>query len=71
MDWLNTYILQQIKRRGESLTKMRFSPGYGDLLLENQKIFYSLLDMGDMNVTLTEKCIMVPEKTVTALAGIE
>lgn len=71
VDWLNMYIARELKRRGESLTSMRFSPGYGDFLLENQRSFFELLKIADFGVKLTERYIFVPEKTVTAIAGIE
>ena len=50
---------------------MRFSPGYGDFLLENQRDFFELLKIGDFGVKLTERYIFIPEKTVTAIAGVE
>ena len=71
IDWINTYISREIRRKGESLTSMRFSPGYGDFLLENQRQFFELLKLDDFGVKLTERFIFVPEKTVTAIAGIE
>ncbi len=71
IDWLNTYISRELKRRGESLTPMRFSPGYGDFLLENQRYFFELLKLENFGVKLTERYIFIPEKTVTAIAGIE
>jgi len=71
IDCINTYIARELKRRGESLTSMRFSPGYGDFLLENQRRFFELLKLEDFGVKLTERYIFIPEKTVTAIAGIE
>ncbi len=71
IDWINRYIAGELKRRGESLTSMRFSPGYGDFLLENQRYFFELLKLEDFGVKLTERYIFIPEKTVTAIAGIE
>jgi len=71
IDWINEYISRELRRRGESLTNMRFSPGYGDFLLENQRYFFELLKLEDFGVKLTERYIFVPEKTVTAIAGIE
>lgn len=70
IEWLNTYIARELKRRGESLTGMRFSPGYGDFLLENQRSFFELLKLENFGVKLTERYIFIPEKTVTAIAGI-
>lgn len=71
IEWLNMYIGQQVKRRGENLTKMRFSAGYGDFLLENQKQFFELLRLDKLGVSITDRYIFIPEKTVTAIAGIE
>ena len=71
MDWLNEYIKKELLRNAESLTRMRFSPGYGDFLLENQIYFFELLNMKDFGISINEKYIFSPEKTVTALIGIE
>ena len=49
----------------------RFSPGYGDLPLNQQRWFFSLLDINRrLGVSLTESGLMVPQKTVTALVGV-
>ena len=53
IEWLNAYIGQQVRRRGENLTKMRFSAGYGDFMLENQRIFFELLNLERFGVSLT------------------
>ena len=71
IDWLNRYIAVELRRKGKILTAMRFSAGYGDFMLENQRIFYELLDLKRFGVSLTESCIFIPEKTVTAIAGVE
>jgi len=70
IEWLTGYIGTVIKKNGEKLTPMRFSPGYGDFKLEYQSLFYDLLKLNEMGIKLTERFILVPEKTVTALAGI-
>ncbi|MBP8697065.1 MAG: hypothetical protein KBH73_11460 [Syntrophobacterales bacterium] len=71
LDWMVTLFGRELRREGRRLTKSRFSCGYGDLALENQRIFYDLLELGRFGVELTERCILVPEKSVTAVAGIE
>ena len=49
----------------------RFSPGYGDFPLEQQRWFFQLLDMPRrLGVSLTETNLMLPQKTVTAVVGI-
>ena len=49
----------------------RFSPGYGDLPLETQRELVRVLDTHrKIGVSLTESCLMVPGKSVTAILGI-
>lgn len=58
---------------GESgeILKPRFSPGYGDLPLETQKMIFSLLDCPKrIGVTLGDSLLMSPSKSVTAFVGI-
>ncbi len=70
-EWVQHYLNQQFKRSGEILTKRRFSPGYGDLDLKNQLTLFKLLGIEKLGVKLTEDFLMIPEKTVTAIAGIK
>jgi len=71
LDWLMEFINKLLKKEGKTLTRHRFSPGYGDLPLSNQKIIFDLLDLNKLDMELTEKYILVPEKSVLAIAGIE
>ena len=49
----------------------RFSPGYGDFGIENQKEIFKMLDSTrKIGVSLTESLQMVPSKSVTAIVGI-
>lgn len=49
----------------------RFSPGYGDLPLSLQKEVFAALDLPrTLGITLGESLLMMPSKSVTALAGI-
>jgi cobalamin-dependent methionine synthase I len=49
----------------------RFSPGYGDFVLENQKIFFDLLEMREAGISLSKTFQLIPEKTVTAITGLK
>lgn len=51
------------------LLTYRFSPGYGDLDLAVQKVFFEILGPQEIGVTLTKKMMMKPRKTVTAVCG--
>lgn len=60
----------EYEKNGERL-KPRFSPGYGDLPLETQKMIFSLLDCPKrIGVTLGDTLLMSPSKSVTAFIGI-
>ena len=55
---------------GQYLTD-RFSPGYGDLPLSMQPAICGALDLGRrLGVHVSERCLMNPSKSVTALIGI-
>ena len=52
-------------------TGVRFSPGYGDLPLETQEFFISVLDATRRaGIRLNRNMLMNPMKSVTAIAGI-
>jgi len=48
----------------------RFSPGYCDWALEEQFKIAKLLDFSKIGVTLTEGCMMVPKKSISAMVAI-
>ena len=53
-------------------TRPRFSPGYGDLPLESQKVLFSILDcQRKIGLCLNESLMMSPSKSVTAILGLE
>jgi hypothetical protein len=71
LDWLVDFINKLIRREGKKLTGMRYSPGYGDLPLTNQKIIFDILDLKRLGLEITERFMLVPEKSVIAIAGVE
>jgi hypothetical protein len=70
LDWIVSFANQEFRRRSWKLTKKRFSAGYGDFSLENQRTIFNLIRMDVIGVSITESCILLPEKSVTAIAGI-
>ena len=49
----------------------RFSPGYGDMPLTDQKPFFRVLDVSRrIGVSLSASGLMIPQKSVTALIGV-
>lgn len=49
----------------------RFSPGYGDWNLQEQRLFFPVLDCAKrIGLTLTDGLMMAPSKSVTAIIGL-
>ncbi len=71
LDWIAKSINGMLGKEGKRLTRRRYSPGYGDLSLFHQKVIYDVLHLERLGLTLTEKYMLVPEKSVIAIAGIE
>lgn len=70
MDALCRLARSELRRQGLALSSRRFSPGYGDMPLALQKLFYSVLNMAEMELDLTAENFFEPEKTVTAFAFV-
>ena len=50
---------------------MRFSPGYGDMPLEQQRAIFRVLEIEKrIGVSLADSGLMIPQKSVTALIGV-
>jgi len=71
LTWIMSFFDNQVKRENKYVIGKRFSAGYGDFLLDNQKIIWDTLKLKELGVNLTNKYILVPEKTVTAVSGIK
>lgn len=60
-----------IKEHGVTLRR-RYSPGYFDLDITEQKKLFTLIDITKrIGITLADSCQMMPSKSVTAFIGIE
>lgn len=69
-DQCNEQLKQEYFRKGFYL-RPRFSPGYGDFSLENQKPLAAALELSKrIGVTLTDSLLMAPSKSVTAVIGV-
>ncbi len=71
LDWIMDFMNKILRREGKKITEHRYSPGYGDLNLAYQKAIFDLLDLGKLDLKLTEKQMLIPEKSVIAIAGVE
>lgn len=70
VDLLNENIKENACTLGMTI-KPRFSPGYGDVSLKVQKIFFKLLPCSKIGLSLMDTFIMSPEKSVTAFIGLK
>lgn len=70
LDWLMAYLRRSLMQTGKILANKRFSPGYADLELYNQSVLYDLLELDKWGIQITPKYMLIPRKSVTAIAGI-
>ena len=56
-------------RKRESCST-RYSPGYCDWPLEEQRMFAKVLDLSKAGISLTDACMMDPRKSISAVIGI-
>lgn len=56
---------------GKYFLRPRFSPGYGDFDLTHQRDVFQFLDCQKrLALSLTDNCLMIPSKSVTAVIGL-
>lgn len=70
LGWMIGYHNTILRREYRAITKRRFSAGYGDFGMENQKTICEVLRMDELGVSLNDNFILSPEKSVTTVAGI-
>jgi len=70
LDWIMDYAGQDLLRSSRRLTRKRFSAGYGDFSLENQQTMFDMLQLGEIGIRMTPAKVLIPEKSVTAVAGV-
>jgi len=49
---------------------MRYSPGYCDWPIEEQRILNKIIDFSKIGVSLTESCMMHPKKSISAIVAV-
>lgn len=66
---LNNHLISLARQEKLLLTK-RYSPGYGDLTLDNQIQFFRTLCLGDIGISIEKNFLLTPRKTITAVIGV-
>jgi cobalamin-dependent methionine synthase I len=70
LDWIVDYVNGVLRRENKQLTSKRISCGYADFDITYQKTIYEMLKLKILGIEITETCMLVPEKSVTAVLGI-
>src|ERR1035437_2085278 len=69
LDWMQEFLAAQLAKKGRIITR-RFSPGYGDLKIECQKVIYDTLNLSKIGISISDRYLLTPEKSVIAVAGV-
>jgi hypothetical protein len=59
----------EARARGRRLTA-RLAPGFADWPLDEQRVLFDALREGDLSVTLTDACMMVPRQSASGVYGL-
>ncbi len=69
-DSLEKIIAREVAKDGLKM-RWRFSPGYGDWKLENQRDFFKITGGAEIGMRLSEAMMLIPRKSITAIIGLE
>lgn len=70
LDYLMSDAARMLRPFGLTVMERRFSPGYADCSIEYQKTLLEILHDQPLGVTLTDSCMLQPEKSVMAIGGV-
>ena len=71
LDFMIAAQQKKLEKQGMRTLSWRYSPGYGDLPLENQQILYDYLGAQSLGIRLTSSYMRLPEKSVMAICGVQ
>lgn len=69
MDFIQKALEERMQKEGMNITN-RYSPGYCNWEIDDQKQLFSLLPPRQCGITLSDSCLMVPIKSVSGIIGI-
>ena len=69
MDNIQGQLKEEFSKKGFGMTN-RFSPGYCNWLVKEQKKLFSLLPSTPCNIQLSESSLMIPSKSISGIIGI-
>ena len=62
--------VQELANSNGAEITMRYSPGYCDWDIKQQRILFQAMNSAPLKVSLTEECLMVPCKSVSGIIGL-
>ena len=62
--------IAEVAAAQELVISQRFSPGYCDWDLEQQKMIFKAVDGDLVGIHLTDGCLMIPQKSISGIIGI-
>jgi len=62
--------IREVSRAQGLATSRRFSPGYCDWDVSQQKMVFRAIDGDSAGIRLTEGCLMLPRKSISGIIGI-
>lgn len=69
MDFIQAELERLLAKEGLQITN-RYSPGYCNWPVDDQKQLFSLLPRNECAIELSDSCLMVPVKSVSGIIGI-
>lgn len=69
MDYIQSKLEEEMKKEGMGITN-RYSPGYCNWAIDDQKQLFALLPPNDCTIFLSDSCLMIPIKSVSGIIGI-
>lgn len=69
MDFIQSELEKQVQSEGMKITN-RYSPGYCNWPVDDQKQLFSLVPAHTCEISLSASCLMVPIKSVSGIIGI-
>jgi len=62
--------IREIVKVEGHVTSQRFSPGYCDWKIGQQRMLFSALTGNTIGIRLTRECLMIPQKSISGIIGI-
>jgi hypothetical protein len=62
--------VRQIAKLDDAETTLRYSPGYCDWDISQQKLLFGAMDSAPIKVRLSDECLMTPRKSVSGIIGL-